>query len=50
MAAIDSAAKRSAVTMQVGTHIRNTAAAHLYENCGFRLVAASQSFRAVLSR
>jgi GNAT superfamily N-acetyltransferase len=50
MAAVSGAARRSAVTMQVGTQIRNTAAARLYEHCGFRLVAGSQSFRAMLSR
>ena len=50
MAAVNAAARRSAVAIQVGTQIRNTAAARLYEHAGFRLVAGSQSFRAVLSR
>ena len=50
IAAVESAGSRSAVTMQVGTQIRNTAAARLYEQCGFRLASGSQSFRAVISR
>ncbi len=48
-AALDWAARESVEFMQVGTQIRNGAAARLYENCGFRLVAASQSFRAVIA-
>jgi dTDP-4-amino-4,6-dideoxy-D-galactose acyltransferase len=48
MAALGWAERRSVVVMQVGTQIRNTAAARLYEQCGFRLAAASQSFRAVI--
>jgi ribosomal protein S18 acetylase RimI-like enzyme len=50
MAAVGAAAKRSAVTMQVGTQIRNAAAGRLYERCGFRLASASQSFSVVISR
>lgn len=50
LAAVDWVRERSAVAMQVGTQIRNTAAARLYENCGFRLAAGSQSFRSVVSR
>jgi ribosomal protein S18 acetylase RimI-like enzyme len=49
MAALEWVGRRSAVVMQVGTQIRNTAAARLYEECGFRLAAGSQSFRAVMS-
>jgi GNAT superfamily N-acetyltransferase len=48
--AVEWAGGRSAVTMQVGTQTRNTAAARLYEQCGFRLASGSQSFRAVISR
>jgi ribosomal protein S18 acetylase RimI-like enzyme len=48
-AALDWAEQRSAVAVQVGTQIRNTEAARLYERCGFRLAAGSQSFRAVMS-
>ena len=50
MAAVEWAVKRSAITVQVATQIRNTTAARLYEQCGFRLVGSSQSFRAVVSR
>jgi ribosomal protein S18 acetylase RimI-like enzyme len=50
IAAVESVAKRSAVVLQVGAQIRNTAAARLYERCGFRLAAGSQSFRAMISR
>jgi ribosomal protein S18 acetylase RimI-like enzyme len=50
MAALGWASERSVVAMQVGTQIRNTAAARLYERCGFRLAAGSQSFRAVIAR
>lgn len=49
-AAFEWAGGCSAVTMQVGTQIRNTAAARLYEQCGFRLASGSQSFRSVISR
>ena len=49
-AALDWAGRRSVVAMQVGTQIRNTAAARLYERCGFRLAVGSQSFRAVIAR
>ena len=50
VAAVEAAAKRSAIMMQVGTQIRNTAAARLYEQSGFRLAAGSQSFRTVISQ
>jgi ribosomal protein S18 acetylase RimI-like enzyme len=47
-AALDSASTHSALMVQVGTQIRNVAAARLYERRGFRLASASQSFRAVI--
>jgi GNAT superfamily N-acetyltransferase len=37
-----------AVMVEVGTQLRNTAAARLYERCGFRVVAGSLSFRLVI--
>ena len=49
-AALESGARRSAMMMQVGTQIRNPAAARLYEHYGFRLASGSQSFRAVITQ
>ena len=47
--AVEWAAARGVAAMLVGTQIRNTGAARLYESCGFRLVAGSQSFRAMIA-
>ena len=35
-------------TVEVGTQLRNIPAARLYEGCGFRLIAANLTFRALL--
>lgn len=40
--------QRHAVAVEVGTQLRNVAAARLYEGCGFRLVAGTLSFRAMI--
>jgi dTDP-4-amino-4,6-dideoxy-D-galactose acyltransferase len=47
--AVEWAAARGAAAILVGTQIRNTGAARLYEGCGFRLVAGSQTFRAMVA-
>lgn len=39
---------QQAATIEVGTQLRNVAAARLYERCGFRLVAGSLSFRMMI--
>jgi ribosomal protein S18 acetylase RimI-like enzyme len=40
--------ERKAVAVEVGTQLRNVAAARLYERCGFRVVGGALSFRAML--
>lgn len=39
-----------AAAVEVGTQLRNVAAARLYERCGFRLVAGSLSFRLMIEQ
>lgn len=36
--------------IEVGTQISNTSASRLYENCGFRLISSSLTFRKLLNR
>jgi ribosomal protein S18 acetylase RimI-like enzyme len=42
--------ERNAVAVEVGTQLRNVAAARLYERFGFRLVDGALSFRAMLDK
>ena len=42
--------ERNAVAVEVGTQLRNVAAARLYERFGFRLVAGALSFRSMLDK
>ena len=40
----------AAAVVEVGTQLRNIAAGRLYERCGFRLAAGSQSFRLMVEQ
>lgn len=40
--------ERDATTVEVGTQLKNLPASRLYERCGFRQIAASLTFRAIV--